>query len=413
MKVIERGHSFVFRKRDIGVFFTTLFVFLPSNVGSLQGIGSLITLTNNFIIGWILLNFLYRLGKGFWSIKKPSYICLLCISFYVVRMILVYLHGGSYVLHNWISLGKTVIAIIWFEWKANKSGKNRRIIMYAFWFWVLLDALVTFIWPEGSPLLNGGYLLGWKNNKIEFLFIGHLLALIEIERKRYAIHSRFFQRYICFSAITIAMSYIVDSGTTLLIILLLTLYIPLRKLITSIKKFPSVGFIVIFHIALWCLVILNLDGRSVVGMLIERFTTRDATFTGRTYVWAAALFMISKAPLTGYVSGFSAYGKMYIARGPLTGMAWEMAHNQVLEILMQGGAVLFGIFAVILLLCLYKNHNSLRSMRMARWALFCLILSYLTEAYLNSITFVILLSVYYVVEWCKQDEFIGEQYEKR
>lgn len=413
MEVIERGHSFVFRKRDIGVFFTTLFAFLPSNVGSLQGIGSLITLTNNFVIGWILLNFLYRLGKESWSIKKPSYICLLCISFYVVRMILVYLHGGSYVLHNWISLGKTVIAIIWFEWKANKSGKNRRIIMYAFCFWVLLDALVTFIWPEGSPLLNGGYLLGWKNNKMEFLFIGHLLALIEIERKHYTIHNHFFQRYICFSAITIAMSYIVDSGTTLLIVLLLVMYCLLKKVLAATKRFPSVGFILIFHIVLWCLVILNLDGRSVVGMLIERFTTRDATFTGRTYVWASALFMISKAPFTGYVRGFSAYGTMNIASGPLAGMAWEMAHNQVLEILMQGGVILFGIFAAILLLCLYKNRKSIASMRMARWALFCLLFSYLTEAYLNSSTFVILVSLYYVGEWCQQDVFIGEQHGKR
>lgn len=413
MKAIDRRHSFVIRKGDIGVFFSALFVFLPSNAGALQGIGSLITMTNNFVIGWILLKFLYRLSKGMWFIKKPSTICILCVSFYAVRTILVYLHGGNYVLNNWISIGKAIIAIIWFEWEANKSGKNRRIIMYAFWFWALFDALVTFIWPEGSPLLNGGYILGWKNNKIEFLFIGHLLALIEIERKHYTIRNLFFQRYVCFSMITIAMSYIVDSGTTLLIVLLLLLYLPLKKLITSTKQFPSVGFILIVHIVIWCLVILSLDGTSIVGMLIERFTTRDATFTGRTYVWAAALIMISKAPLTGYVRGFSAYGKMHIASGPLGGMAWEMAHNQILELFMQGGVILFGIFAAIFLLCLYKNRNSIDSMRMARWALFCLMFSYLTEAYLNSSTFVILLSLYYVGEWCRQDAFIGEQHGKR
>lgn len=406
--MIDRQKSLSVKTKDIFLFMTTLFIFLPSNIGSLQGLGSFITIINNFIMGWILLNFVYKLRRKFWSIKKPSIICLLCISFYIVRIILVYLHGGSYVLHNWISLGKTVIAIVWFEWEAKKSSNNRRIIMYSFWCWVLLDAVVTFIWPDGSPLLNGGYLLGWKNNKIEFLFIAHLLALIEIERKHYTIQNRFFQRYICFSIVTILMSYIVNSGTTLLIMLLLVVYMPLRKIITLTKKFPSYGFIIIFHIVLWGLMILNLNGTSIVGRLVEQFTTRDATFTGRIYVWEAALLMILKSPITGYVRGFSAYGKERIVKGPLAGMEWEMAHDQILELFMQGGIILFGIFAVILLLCLYKNRSSIPSMRLARWALFCLMFSYLTEAYLNSSTFVILLSLYYAAEWCQQKNLIGE-----
>lgn len=395
-----RQDLFVIKKNNIILFLTALLTFLPSNIGALPVFGSLIVMCNNLVVGWILLNFVSHLKYHSWGMRSVSYISRLCISFYFVRMILVYIHGGNYTLHNWVSLGKAVIAILWFEAVAKKSSDNRRVIMYAFWCWVIADAFVTFLWPAGAPFLNGGYILGWKNNKIEFLFIGNLLALIEIKSNHYTIRNSFFKMYLCFAAMTIAVSYIVDSGTSLLIIVLLTTYIFWERVPILTTKFPASSFIVIFHCLLWCAVILNFSGHSLVGALIEKFTTRDATFTGRIYVWASALLMISRSLITGYVKGFSAYGKQFITTGPLVGMAWEMAHNQILEILMQGGLVLFVIFAAVLLACLYKNRKSMASMRLARWALFCLMFSYLTEAYLNSITFVILLTIYYTSEWC-------------
>lgn len=402
--MIDKTSSLAINKNDILLFLTSLFVFLPSNISSLHGLGSLIVMANNVVIGLIILNFLYRLRRSYQTFQKPSKICVLCVLFFVIRIILVYWHGGSYNLHHWSSIIKTIVCIVWFEWKANKFDKNRRIIMYAFWFWVIADAIVTFIWPEGSPLLNNGYLLGWKNNKFEFLFIGNLLALIEIQRNKYTIKKHFFLLYSCFAFLTIAMSYVANSGTTLLIVILLTLYIPFTKMLRFTKKFPSPRFILIFHIVLWCSVILNLNGTSIVGTLIEQFTTRDATFTGRIYIWSAAIYLILKAPITGYVSGFLAYGTKYILNGPLTGLPWEMAHNQILELFMQGGVILFGLFASVLLCSLYKNRCSLSSMRLARWALFSLMFAYLTEAYLESRTFIILIIIYYTSEWCQQDK---------
>ena len=98
--------------------------------------------------------------------------------------------------------------------------------------------------------------------------------------------------------------------------------------------------------------------------------------------------------MTGYAKGFIPYGILQITRGELKGMEWQMAHNQILELFMQGGLVLFLVFSFIIIVIVYKNRECSESTLLARWLLFVLLFSYLTEAFLNSITFAILIIIY-------------------
>ena len=76
-----------------------------------------------------------------------------------------------------------------------------------------------------------------------------------------------------------------------------------------------------------------------------------------------------------------------------------MAHNQILELFMQGGMILFLIFSFIILIDLFKNCKCNRNTLLARWAIFALMFSYLTEGFTGSAAFINLILIYYATQW--------------
>lgn len=386
------------RKKELIVYLLTLCLFLPSNIGSWNGVGKFFLVINNLAMLYVLFNWFYGIVRYQKLRYKPSLIITSAIIFYVVRIMLVYFHGGSYDLHNWTSTFKVIIAIIWFEKTAKCRFRNQDSMMWALWTWVILDSIFTIIWPEGSPILNGGYLLGWKNNKIEMLFMVNLFSLIKIEREKLNFKDSFFKKWIILSGFSILNSILADSATTMGLLVVICLFPLLKKFIKrGICLNPIM--ILIIHLILWYLIIINnQEEASIIGKINDVLFQRDATFTGRSYIWISAINLITKSWITGYVNGFQGYGTIKLT-GSHSDISWLMAHNQILELFMQGGVILFLIFSFVILVDLFKNRKCNRGTLLARWAIFSLMFSYLTEAFTGSAAFINLILIYYATQW--------------
>jgi O-antigen ligase len=69
---------------------------------------------------------------------------------------------------------------------------------------------------------------------------------------------------------------------------------------------------------------------------------RGATLGGRVSAWDAGLHMFQDYPLTG--SGFGSFAEVYMSYAPAgSGTYWNQAHNDYIEVLLEGGLVAAGL----------------------------------------------------------------------
>lgn len=104
------------------------------------------------------------------------------------------------------------------------------------------------------------------------------------------------------------------------------------------KKIPLLTCAIVY---LAFLILVVVAGKS--GDLIEFFTSllgKRVSFSGRTTLWALALRMIMAKPLLGY--GYTS-GNIVVWGGEYS------SHNMILEILIQGGALLLVLFVIMVL----------------------------------------------------------------
>ena len=171
------------KKSKFVIYCLALFLFLPGNIGSFPGLGNSIILLNNVAALFALLQLLYH------TIRKQrlnlhfSPVCLLGVLFFGIRIVLTYIHGGVFTPANYVTVVKWVVGILWLDQSMEDCSERYDPVLYSFLTWTVLDCLVTIIFPGGSPLFGGGYPLGWKNNKVEFLFLSNLMALIKIQKE--------------------------------------------------------------------------------------------------------------------------------------------------------------------------------------------------------------------------------------
>lgn len=387
-------NSIKVKKSKCAAYCLALLLFLPNNIGTFPVLGGIFILLNNVAALFALLQLAYCALRKRRFAQSLSPVGMLAGLFFGIRIVLIYLHGGIFTPANWVTVIKWVVGVLWIDQAMQDQPERYDSILYGVWTWALLDILVTIISSGGSELFGGGYPLGWKNNKLEFLFLANLLALIKIQRDGLTGKDRFFRVWVVFATMSVLNPLLVDSGTTLLIITLLCIF-PLLEKLAGNAKFFSGPLILAVHAALWFLVVVNNQAKnSVIGVVNEALFHRDATFTGRVYLWKTAMLLISQSFWTGYMENIEGYGQWTVITSELKGYQWEMAHNEVLELFMQGGLILFSCFAAILLLCLWRNRAASGRTFLGRWAIFVLLFSYLTEAFSGETTFIILIMIY-------------------
>ena len=137
---------------------------------------------------------------------------------------------------------------------------------------------------------------------------------------------------------------------------------------------------VLFAVYIVCFIyLITMQDNIVSEFILKNIFNRSANFTGRYYLWEAAINMIKIQPWLGY--GRSVHD--YIS-------AWGgyfSSHNYVLETLLQGGIVAFTLFVIIIIYTIKKSLYS-RSFKITTYiicSMFAVLIGALMEAEVHSV----------------------------
>ena len=118
--------------------------------------------------------------------------------------------------------------------------------------------------------------------------------------------------------------------------------------------------------------------------IIKILLKKDLTFTGRTLIWDNTIKYIKRRPFFGY--GVEPYDIRGLKNNNLAAI---FAHNQILEIIYQGGLILYVLYSYLMLIIYkkfkeYKDNNVIKIFSIYFLALFIMML---TEVYNNPTIF--------------------------
>lgn len=266
---------------------------------------------------------------------------------------------------------KSIAAVFWLDETIQEDVDNLLgPILFAFVTWVVWDSVITFIYPDGMPQLNGGYPLGWKNNKDTHLIVSNLLiaykyfSLKTTEEKQIVWIS-----WVAFAVMCIINVSIAKSSTTMFAVVLIfgfsILHAAISKTVLVRWWFPPILYAGLFVLLVFVRSLYQTEINAITQLLFQK----DATFTGRTCVWDAALVKIAESPIWGHGNyGFlPAVGDGYY-------YMWGIAHNAFLEFLMRGGIILLTIGIATVLYCI-------KSLRRTNFSIFSKVATFALLAY--------------------------------
>lgn len=375
------------KKRYIYFFCAAFVLFAGTNCDGLFGIGSLVKIGSNIFFLLMLLDLAYWiLAKRF---RKISFITVSYIIYVCLYIGVSLINRNEEIKEMLLFLMKSVVGLIWMDRRVSDDSEILTgPIMYAFIVWCLLDGILTMIYPEGVPFLLNGYVLGWKNNKIMHLFGANILLAFKYlklkENNRSTVNFRIV--WLLFFLLCLLNAQIVESSTTMVVIALLFVYSFLYKIIGQ-TVFVNGKFVFFFHVGCFILLIFVRElFQQPLDNLMQILFQKDATFTGRIYIWRAAFVLISKSFLVGYGN----YGTQQCILGDGWIYNWSTAHNQILECMMEGGIILTSIWVFMVWRVMVFNHKQQTDFsKMALFALFSFLFFFQTEAALSMISFFI------------------------
>lgn len=341
------------RKKTLLCYLTAFVLFGGNNSGNFPIIGPLINILNNVFVGYYILNWLNRYFK-YGVYPKVSKISIMWMLYNVLYWCCIYKVSGTVPMGDFLFTVKSVFAVFWLDETIQNDLEDLfGPILLAFVTWVVWDSVITFIYPGGMPILNNGYPLGWKNNKDTHLIISNLV----IAYKYFACDSKKQKQKIwiwwfLFVVLCIINVSIAKSSTTLFAVVLIFGFSIFYKVINSTVLvkwwFPQTLYIILFVVLMFVRNRYQIQINAVTQVLFGK----DATFTGRTYVWDAALLKIAESPIWGYGN----YGFFPATNDDGYYYMWGIAHNAFLEFMMRGGMILLTVGIVTMCICV----NSLR-----------------------------------------------------
>lgn len=399
------GRQFKIKKSSIITYLLVLCLFLPSNIGSAGVIGSFFQLMNNISALYIAIIIMGRVLKNHSIPVKNGEFLLAFIGFMTVRVVAIYINHGIYNTHDWIAFFKQIFAICYiFYYFMQYDSVEDKIspILAALWTWIMLDTIITILYPQGMPALGGGYLLGWKNNKLTALLAANLLSLYKYNLITEATRKyRFFCFWFVLAFFGILNAFLVESSTTCFVILVFCVMPFLPDFIKKSKLYNTWVFLII-HLILWYVMVGGLGKSEVLNAVSQELFHKDATFTGRVFVWESAFLLIKQRPIWGY-------GKYGFFRA-VNGYMWGTAHNQILEMLIEGGIIQLLAWCILFLVSIWNSRKCINAFqRGAATAMFLFSFGLLTEATSGDLMSWLIL---FLIWWGGKIESVHEYYNR-
>ena len=237
-----------------------------------------------------------------------------------------------------------------------------------------LNLFIVVMFPQGIAREdyygNVYYLLGSRNGSsplfIPLLIFSYIYS--GMSNKKYTPMTLFFT-IIVSASILLTWSATGVAGLAMIILFVLLIYG--RKIS---QLFNSLTLSVMYIAAFFGIIVFRLQ--YVFSFIIEKMLHKSITFTGRTDIWDIALKLIKNSPIFGY-GVYEGHGLIFV-RGQ-----YYYAHNAVLEVLLQGGAVSLFFYAAIFAsaaVSLYKYRKQ-KPAQILSFGIFTVLTMMLMEAY--------------------------------
>lgn len=386
-----------------------MFSFFAGNyAGFIPVLGIALKLINNITSIYIGMEILQRIRNRNFLYAISPITCYSVLYLILLEIISAFAGGEIYLL----STIKSCIALLWLDSEIyDDTSQMMNAIKNSFWVWCIVDSIFTFFNPEGVFFLVGNeYILGGKNNKIFFFLFAMLLGIYKYLKLNIVTEKfDFLVKWLAFSAICISNAIIIQSSTTLVVVILMLAYPFIRRFLES-SIFTKIVPIIVIHISIFVIIIFVREiFQSELDYVMNLLFNKDATFTGRIFIWRDALFKISQSPILGY-------GR-YAAQASLLPSGyeymWTMSHNQILEIMMQGGVILLTVWAM-LIGTMVKTINRLDSKfsKLAAFAIFTVFFFFQTEASTSNHSFFLMMLIYRIAETIENNNIYAGDKEK-
>lgn len=224
-------------------------------------------------------------------------------------------------------------------------------------FFCAVNVIMCFLYPDGLTMAtlyqnkaNPLYFLAVDNGMINALLPAVFMAFFEsvFLNKRMGSGSKTGRwRTLVVTLLLCWISLSIVRSATGMIVYLAVVTIMLLSTFKVKWRIPYrilIGFLAVFML----LVVIMGTGFDFVTVIAEWFG-RESTFTGRTLLWAKAIEMILNRPFMGY--GYTE-GNIKIWGGSYS------THNLFLEMALQGGLLLLGVFIVLVAYALHRNRKA-------------------------------------------------------
>lgn len=321
---IKNSTLFLYLAAVSFVFGSSAYVKSISKVGLLIDVIQLVVLAYCFF----KLNDRRRVGTYFWIVT--GFYLLLGIS--TVLGTKQYL---TYVVYTVQALSATVFVKYGIEFQPKKIFAVMRNVLIAV---IVLNFVLMQLFPNGVTVISG----------MRYHFLGNRIAFTPFLMA--ALFFSFVQDYVKgrrgMSKITVAaivicyFTALVEQVSTGIVAITVVMLLMVLFSKTNIRIDLSV-FYVIYAIVFVAIVVFNIQYHiPFFTYLLVDILHEDLTFDNRTVIWAAAIKNFLKKPLLGYglAGGGSITVQFEYAVKTLT------AHNQVLNILYEGGVAAFAAF---------------------------------------------------------------------
>lgn len=347
---------------------------------------------------------LYLLSKKY---KPKSFEVILLIYYFFLTAISVFNHTEASGMHQITSYGKILIFLGVIDTMLEKRGEMVLVIISrVLGIYVLLDFLALLFFPNGliqearvfdmwSTAYDPIWVFGRKNNRIFYYMIEILL-----NGWRYTVRRNLHNKILSYVTVFVSLTAIVleKSSTSLIVIV----FVSVSMLIFLSKKERNLHInIKSFLFAYLLVAVAIVEGQTgLFQNIVVGIFKKTMTFSGRTIIWQQVLLLISQKPLFGWGDmGADAMSKL------LGNVFFTSAHNQWLNLLLQGGIVLFSTCSILYISVFKKieQQKDLRIQLLLTIIMFGLFVDMLFEAQFNSLPSNLLLMMIYLFAYKGND----------
>lgn len=247
-----------------------------------------------------------------------------------------------------------------------------------------------------APITNHLTFLGHVQTCAQIGIVGIFFAYLEYYFFSYNKKKFFLQ--IILSIISMMISF--TSAAYIALIILLIFYILEKTNFQKIFKLKGQTYALIyFFINILLFIFIFYHNTS--------FTLGGFSLNGRGFIWREAINSFYKSPIYGYgVHGI--FIKVFWSSWTGDGQGMNYMHNQILQVLNDGGILLF-IFFIFMIFSGLKNLNKLQNGKLKFWSATCILIMLVIMTFESTMeyfyTFFILMGIAYLPDIVKYENF--------